>query len=68
MIRKGNALSVLRRVFVSAVGCALMATNSAWAQGVSDRGCYGDTIEVVLVNQITGALKVSTSYAVTGAL
>jgi hypothetical protein len=61
MIRKGNALSVLRRVFVSAVGCALMATNSAWAQGVSDRGCYGDTIEVVLVNQITGEPKIPMS-------
>jgi hypothetical protein len=35
---------------------------------VSDRGCYGDTIEIVLVNQMTGALKVSTSCTLIGSL
>jgi hypothetical protein len=31
------------------------------AQGVTDRGCYGDTIEIVLVDQITGEPKIPMS-------
>lgn len=61
MNRNRNALSVLRRVAMSVISCTLLAMTPAWAQGVSDRGCYGDTIEVVLVNQMTGEPKVPMS-------
>ncbi len=43
------------------VAAWLCIPTAVGAQGVSDRGCYGDTFEVILVNQITGEPKIPMS-------
>jgi hypothetical protein len=70
--RKGRLMSITkfcRFVFVQAalLSCWLLlivGPQQTQAQGVDDRACYGDTIEVMLVNQMTSEPKVPLSIPI----